>query len=119
MTVAVPRSWLLARGVPGVRFTGLTLTAGVARTRTVYAWLAVKPELSRARTVKENNPRAVGVPLSVPLGSRVRPSGRDPAETEKVNEVAPASVAWMVWLSPVPYSPFGTGGVVMGSACTS
>jgi hypothetical protein len=65
-----------------VRFTGSTLTFGVAGAMVrEYPLLAVLPTLSVTVTVKEKLPAAVGAPVSVPPGDRFRPGGSAPPVT--------------------------------------
>ena len=71
---------------------------GCAATTTVSVRLAVCASASVACRVREEDPAAVGVPLTVPVaGSSVRPAGSEPAVRAQVNGPVPPLTTG-VWL---------------------
>ena len=103
--------WLYAR--LAVQFGNVTVvidTPGLIVT--VYAWLAVCPNVSLAITVNVYVPAAVGVPLITPLAAvKLSPPGRLPAMLRVSAPVPPVTVA--VWLYPGVFTvQFGSVAVV-------
>ena len=73
----------------------------------LYAWLPVPRAGLVAVTVKLGVPATVGVPLSAPALLSVRPAGRLPEVTVKVNgPTGPDAV--IAWLYADPIRPFGS-----------
>lgn len=69
--------------------------------------MAVRPSASVIRTVKDDDPMAVGVPDSTPVDAfKVAQAGRAPSDTLHVNGATPPDAA-RVWEYAVPVTPDG------------
>jgi hypothetical protein len=84
---------------------------------TEYSFVAVAEAASVTRTVKVEEPAAVGVPLKTPPADRSSPAGRVPADTDQLFVPVPP-VAVSVWLYAVPTVPAGSeaGEIVIPAA---